>query len=217
METGHPILGVPRAHNFPIVEFMYIDGLHGHGPVLGRKPHERCALRAGDGGTHNHLVPLLERLFERHLEIRERRGELDENVFRTFSSRGLAGGRWNVHPVLAQDAVEERGGFRVEGLIPQGDILLVRAHIFRMGVRTEEETEQSEDRCSHATLPSCTSCACMLCHGRLSVTRPGVVWPQDSRARMGASIAWAARTGLKYSRRNAILPPAARRNSTYSW
>jgi hypothetical protein len=35
-----------------------------------------------------------------------------------------------------------------------------------------------------------------------------VVCLQDLRSRMGASIAWAARTGLKYSRRNAILPPA---------
>ena len=41
--------------------------------------------------------------------------------------------------------------------------------------------------------------------------------PQDSRPRIGVSSALAARTGSKYSRRDAILPPAARRNSTYSW
>lgn len=35
--------------------------------------------------------------------------------------------------------------------------------------------------------------------------------------RMGVSSALAARVGSKYSRRNAILPAAARRNTTYSW
>ena len=39
---------------------------------------------------------------------------------------------------------------------------------------------------------------------------------QESRSRMGAFIAFAARVGSKYSRRNAILPPTARRNTTYS-
>src|SRR5438552_322807 len=41
--------------------------------------------------------------------------------------------------------------------------------------------------------------------------------PQDSRPRIGVFSALAARVGSKYSRRNAILPPIARRNSTYSW
>ena len=39
---------------------------------------------------------------------------------------------------------------------------------------------------------------------------------QESRSRMGAFIAFAARVGSKYSRRNAILPSTARRNTTYS-
>src|SRR5947208_1295182 len=38
--------------------------------------------------------------------------------------------------------------------------------------------------------------------------------PQDSKPWIGVSSALAARTGSKYSRRNAILPPAARRNTT---
>jgi hypothetical protein len=38
--------------------------------------------------------------------------------------------------------------------------------------------------------------------------------PQDSKAGIGVSSALAARTGSKYSRRNAIFPPTARRNST---
>jgi hypothetical protein len=44
--------------------------------------------------------------------------------------------------------------------------------------------------------------------GSLAVCR------QDSRPRIGVSSALAARTGSKYSRRNAILSPTARRNST---
>jgi hypothetical protein len=38
--------------------------------------------------------------------------------------------------------------------------------------------------------------------------------PQDSRPRIGVASALAARTGSKYSRRNAIFPPTARRNTT---
>ena len=37
---------------------------------------------------------------------------------------------------------------------------------------------------------------------------------QDARPAIGRSIALAARTGSKYSRRNTILPPAARRKTT---
>ncbi len=40
------------------------------------------------------------------------------------------------------------------------------------------------------------------------------IYRYDSRPRIGVSIALAARTGSKYSRRNAILSPAALRNST---
>ncbi len=49
---------------------------------------------------------------------------------------------------------------------------------------------------------------------RLGFIRPVAAYRQGSRPRIGVSSALAARTGSKYSRRNAILPPAARRNST---
>ena len=49
---------------------------------------------------------------------------------------------------------------------------------------------------------------------RLGVIRTVAACPQDSRPRMGVFIALAARTGSKYSRRNAILSPAARRKNT---
>src|SRR5438128_8558111 len=39
---------------------------------------------------------------------------------------------------------------------------------------------------------------------------------QASRSRIGSFIAFAARVGSKYSRRYAIFPPTARRNTTYS-
>jgi hypothetical protein len=84
--------------------------------VLGRKPHERVALCAGNGGPHDHLVPILEHLLDRHLQIRKPRAEFDEQVFGTFSPRGLARGRRNVHSVLAQDAVDEPWIFPVECL-----------------------------------------------------------------------------------------------------
>src|SRR6266700_4583085 len=78
-------------------------------------------------------------------------------------------------------------------------------------------------RNGHLVSPSHLSITTYYRHGLLHSYLPNVpctavvVCLQDLRSRMGASIAWAARTGLKYSRRNAILPPAARRNTTYSW
>ena len=52
-----------------------------------------------------------------------------------------------------------------------------------------------------------------ICTTHLAVSHAG---PQGSSPRIGVSSALAARTGSKYSRRKAILPPTARRNSTYS-
>src|ERR1700730_9023440 len=50
--------------------------------------------------------------------------------------------------------------------------------------------------------------------GRWDVIRPSPPRPQDSKPRIAVSIALPARVGSKYSRRNIILPPAARRKST---
>jgi hypothetical protein len=54
--------------------------------------------------------------------------------------------------MLAQDAVEERGVFLGEGLIPQGDVLLIPVPLFGMGGRTQEQTEHEEERRFHAAL-----------------------------------------------------------------
>jgi hypothetical protein len=62
MQTAHPILGVPRAHNFPVFEFMNIDDLNGHGPVLCRKTQESFSLCACHFGADDDLVSVLENI-----------------------------------------------------------------------------------------------------------------------------------------------------------
>src|SRR5712691_7579783 len=154
-KTAHPILRVPGSHNFPVFAFMNINDLNGHGPVFCRQTQESFSLCACHFGADDDLVSVLEHILDRQMQIRKRCGKPGEQGFHSCWSGGLVGSGRNINPVLAQDAVEERRVFRVEGLIPQGDVLLVRIPLFRMGGRTQEEgeTEQGEYRRSHTALP----------------------------------------------------------------
>src|SRR5882672_4701665 len=56
VECRQPVLAVPSPDNPSVLEFMDINGLDGHFPVLRRKAHERRSMRAGELRTHDDLV-----------------------------------------------------------------------------------------------------------------------------------------------------------------
>ena len=62
MECRQPVLAVPSSDNPSVLEFMDIDGLDGHFPVLRRKAHERRLMRAGELGTNDDLVSVSKNL-----------------------------------------------------------------------------------------------------------------------------------------------------------
>src|SRR6266705_797916 len=64
-KAAHPILGVPGSNNFPVFEFVDIDNLDVHLPVLRRKTHEWLFLSTGHSGTDDHLGPVLENVLDR--------------------------------------------------------------------------------------------------------------------------------------------------------
>ena len=55
VERGQPILAVPGADDLSVLEFVNVDGLDGHIPILGWKAHERCFLRARKLRAHDDL------------------------------------------------------------------------------------------------------------------------------------------------------------------
>ena len=99
-KTGHPILCVPGANNFAVFEFVDIDNLNVHFPVLGRKTHKRFLLSASHSGANHDLAPVLENVLDRKFQIRKRACQLREKRFCTFRPSGGTGLARNINPSL---------------------------------------------------------------------------------------------------------------------
>ncbi len=145
-ETGHPVLRMPGSNDLPVFDFVNIDNLDAHGPVLRRKSHERFSLRACHCGADDHLVSALEDVLYPEVQVGKGRCQLGEKRFCASWTGRLTGRRRNVDPVLAQDSVEKRWVLPGEGLVPEHDYLLVVVHIslrvgtpvLRLSRRTQE-------------------------------------------------------------------------------
>ena len=59
VKAAHPILGVPGSNYFPVLEFVNVDRLDTHLPILRAKPHQASTLRARDLRTDDHLAAFL--------------------------------------------------------------------------------------------------------------------------------------------------------------
>src|SRR5436305_5389648 len=136
MKTAHPILGVPRPNYFPVLEFVNVNRLDTHLPILRGKPHQASTLRAGDFRADDDLVAFLQHLLDLDVEVGECRGQFQENLFSArWSERLIWSGR-DVDPIFAQDVIEESGIPFAERVVPEQDVLLVRARVRGMPIST---------------------------------------------------------------------------------
>src|SRR5947209_18903565 len=100
VESGQPILAVPRAHDLSSFEFMDVDGLNGHPAVLRGEAHECRVLRSGQLRPDHDLVSVLKNLRWGNREIRKRPGQIVENEFDALPAGRLARDRRNINPVF---------------------------------------------------------------------------------------------------------------------
>ncbi|MDB6037577.1 MAG: hypothetical protein JWM99_1418 [Verrucomicrobiales bacterium] len=133
MQSGHPILGVPRLGNFTVFDLVNIHRLDCHSPVFRPIPQEGAFLRTGDHGANDDLVTILENIFDLDAQVREGRPKFNENLFRAFRSRRLGRRGRNVPPVPGQHLIEDCRIILLECSIPAGDdLLLVVHHLFEV-------------------------------------------------------------------------------------
>jgi hypothetical protein len=98
-KAGHPILRMPGSSDLPVLELMDIDSLDVQGPVFRWKIRETAFLRARDMGANDYLVPILNDVVDRYLQVGKRRREQRERVLCSLWSREKAGGRRDVDQV----------------------------------------------------------------------------------------------------------------------
>src|SRR5882757_7668060 len=60
VQPRHPVFGVPGAEDLPVLELMDVDGLDTQAAALCTNAHELRPLCAADGGSHHHLVAVLD-------------------------------------------------------------------------------------------------------------------------------------------------------------
>src|SRR3982074_62089 len=90
VQPRHPVFGVPGAEDLPVLELMDVDGLDTQAAALCTNAHELRPLCAADGGSHHHLVAVLDDVFDCDPQIREGRGEHGEGALGAGGSRGNA-------------------------------------------------------------------------------------------------------------------------------
>ena len=120
---------------------MNIDSLDIQGPVFRWKVQEAGFLRARDMGANDNLVPILNDVIDRYLQVGKRRREQCERVLCSLWSRRKAGRRRDVDPGLSQNSVERRWIVVREGIVPEHDDLLVSTRVVRPGGTPEEGSE----------------------------------------------------------------------------
>jgi hypothetical protein len=101
-KAGHPILRMPSSSDLPILELMNINSLDIQGPVFRWKVKEAGFLRACDMGANDNLVPILNDVIDRYLQVGKRRREQRERVLCSLWSRRKAGRRRDVEPGLSK-------------------------------------------------------------------------------------------------------------------
>src|SRR5260221_14339544 len=79
VERGQPVLAVPGPDDLSIPEFVDVDGLDGHFPVLRRKAHERRLMRAGEFRTNDDLVSVPKNFRGSDPEVGKGLGQIIEN------------------------------------------------------------------------------------------------------------------------------------------
>src|SRR6267154_813837 len=100
--------------------------------------HELRPLCAADGGSHHHLVAVLDDVFDDDPQIREAGGQHSEGALGAGGSRGNAGRRRDVDPFGRQDLVEQCRVFLVEGFVPEYDV----APVVLSGLGVRRRTDQ---------------------------------------------------------------------------
>jgi len=84
---------MPSSSDLPVLELMNIDSLDIQGPVFRWKVQEAGFLRARDMGANDNLVPILNDVIDRYLQVGKRRREQCERVLCSLWSRRKAGRR----------------------------------------------------------------------------------------------------------------------------
>jgi len=138
VQPRHPVFGVPGAEDLPVLELMDVDGLDTQAAALCTNAHELRPLCAADGGSHHHLVAVLDDVFDDDPQIREGRSQLGEGALGASGSRGNAGRRRDVDPFGRQDLVEQCRVFLVEGFVPEYDV----APVVLSGLGVRRRTDQ---------------------------------------------------------------------------
>src|SRR5947207_162252 len=144
VKAAHPILGVPCPNYFPVLEFVNVDRLDTHRPILRGKSHQTSTLRARDLRADNHLIAFLQHVLDLDAEIGERRGQLRENLPGAGRSGRLIWSRRDVDPIFAQDPIEESGIPLAECVVPEQDVLLVPARVRGVRASTDHRHSQKE-------------------------------------------------------------------------
>jgi hypothetical protein len=101
IEPSHPIFRVPGPGNSPVLDFRNFYYLYAHFQIVGGKAHEILYLSAAHCGAHDDLVPVLQNVLDRELEIRKCCGEMGKKRLCTFRTEELTRSWGYIDPVLS--------------------------------------------------------------------------------------------------------------------
>ena len=93
VEARQPVLGVPGSDDPVVFDFMDINCLNCHVPILCRKSEQRAFLSARDCGANNDLAAILEKNFDFDSQVGKAGCKFSENLFCAFRSGDVRGFR----------------------------------------------------------------------------------------------------------------------------
>ena len=106
---GHPVLGVPGAHDLSALELVDIDRLDTHRTSGCWRGEPGGLLRAGDRRADDNLVAVADHILDPDVEVGKGRTQFDERLLRRLGSRRSRGRRGDIDPSRRKQPVEQLG------------------------------------------------------------------------------------------------------------